>query len=190
MDVHRIFVVAFAAASSVSAVAAPRAARAEVGVFVQGRGVAGADDSSELIPGAMRPVHGTGLGWRLGARVLFLEGFVSRTEFGEGSTSDNAVLGFADDLSLGNVRIRGSAGLGALRVRGGALGVAAGGDADGPLARVAVALDFDLGAGVWFGAELETTTYRIVPEGGSVIDDGEGGTVVLGALQLGLELGL
>jgi|GEM_PF-4813334 len=169
--------------------ASPGTGRADVAAYVQGHGVAGADATSELSPGNMAPAHGTGLGWRAGGRVWFLESFVGRMSFGDGAAADRAVVGVTGDVGLGNMRLRGAAGIGAMRVRGGALGFESLDRSAGALARVAVAFDVSLGAGFWLGTELETITYRLVPAGGSILDDSAGGSAVLGSLRLAFELG-
>jgi hypothetical protein len=190
MALHPSLLVGLSAALAAAWVTLPRTARAGRGFYVQGRGVAGADAAADLRPGEMQLAHGTGVGWRLGARWSRIDGFVSRTDFGAGAGTDSAVLSLTDEVSMGNLRIHGATGLGFMRLRGGALGFSDGGSANGPLVRLAVGFDVKLGAGFWVGAELETAMYLLMPAGGSGVDDSERDSAVLGSVQLGFELGI
>jgi hypothetical protein len=134
-------------------------------------------------------VTDSGLGYRLGARLLIFEGYFDHTGFGEGMSVNRGILGLRAGIGPDRVRLVLRAGGGVLEERGGALtgptlGIA---DRRGPVGRVGAAVEAKLAPMFYAGAGIDAETFRLpaVPGAPSVI-----GSDVFLNLHLMFEVGL
>ncbi len=118
-----------------------RPARADViAGFVQGQGgLSSTDTTTSTRTSSLSASSGLvpGLGFQVGARLLFVEGYYDRTAFGSGASVQRGIVGVRGKIGLGDFRLVLRAGAGILTEHGGAIsGSAQGGDRRGAVGRV------------------------------------------------------
>ena len=166
-------------------------ARADVvAAFVEGQG---AEGSSSGPAGAGM----TGLGYRLGARVLVFEGYYDHVGFGDGASVSRGILGLRGGFGTQNVRLVLRAGAGILEEQGGAMtGRALGApERRGPVGRIGAALEGHLSPMFLIGFGIDGERFVLPAAGGglsssSVYTGAVTGTDVFANLHLTFELGV
>ena len=172
-----------------------RPARADViAGFVQGQGGLSSSDAttatnrtSSLSSGGLTP----GLGFQVGARLLFIEGYYDRTAFGSGASVQRGIVGVRWKMGLGDYRLVLRAGAGLLTEHGGAIsGSAQGGDRRGAVGRAGVAIERRLTRELTAGLGLDGEVFSLeTPSTPKVADTTFGGDLFL-SLRLRFELGI
>ena len=177
--------------------ARPRPARADiVAGFVQGQGGVSSSDattstnhiSSLSLSAGLAP----GLGFQVGARLLFVEGYYDRTSFGSGASVQRGIVGVRWKMGLGDYRLVLRAGGGFLTEHGGAIsGSPLGGDRRGPVARAGLAIEKRLTRGeLTAGLGVDGEVFSLeTPSTPNVADTTFGGDLFL-SLRLRFELGI
>jgi hypothetical protein len=134
-------------------------------------------------------VSDSGLGYRLGARLLIFEGYFDHTGFGQGVGINRGIFGLRVGIGPDRVRLVLRAGGGVVEEKGGALtgpglGIA---DRRGPVGRIGAAVDVKLAPMFYAGAGIDAETFRLpaVPGAAAVI-----GSDVFLNLHLLFEVGL
>jgi hypothetical protein len=190
-------VIAFALTLAGLLLALSRSARADViAGFVQGQGGLSSSDattstnriSSLSLSSGLAP----GLGFQVGARLLFVEGYYDRTSYGSGASTQRGIVGVRWKMGLGDYRLVLRAGGGFLTEHGGAIsGSAQGGDRRGPVARAGVAIEKRLTRGeLTAGLGLDGEVFSLdTPSTPNVADTTFGGDLFL-SLHLRFELGI
>jgi hypothetical protein len=172
-----------------------RQARADiVAGFVQGQGglQSNSDTSnhstSQSSGGGLTP----GLGFQVGARLLFVEGYYDRMAFGSGASITRGIVGVRGKVGLGDFRLVLRAGAGLLTEHGGAIsGSAQGGDRRGAVGRVGIALEKRLTRGELLGGiGLDGEVFSLeTPSMPNAADTTFGGDLFL-SLHIRFELGI
>ena len=131
----------------------------------------------------------TGLGYRLGARLLIFEGYFDHTGFGEGVGVNRGIVGLRAGIGPDRVRLVLRASAGVVEEKGGALtgpglGIA---DRRGPVGRIGAAVEAKLAPMFYAGAGVDGETFRLpaVPGAPAVI-----GSDVFLNLHLLFEVGI
>ncbi len=169
-----------------------RPARADIiAGFLQGQGGLSSGDASNR---SSSPGSGLtpGLGFQVGARLLFVEGYYDRTAFGSGASIQRGIVGVRGKLGIGDFRLVLRAGAGILTEHGGAIsGSAQGGDRRGAVGRVGVALEKRLTRGeLVAGVGLDGEVFSLqTPDTPNVADTTFGGDLFL-SVHLRFELGI
>jgi hypothetical protein len=174
-----------------------RSARADViAGFVQGQGGLSSSDATtstnRISSLSLSPGLAPGLGFQVGARLLFVEGYYDRTSYGSGASTQRGIIGVRWKMGLGDYRLVLRAGGGFLTEHGGAIsGSAQGGDRRGPVARAGVAIEKRLTRGeLTAGLGLDGEVFSLAtPSTPSVADTTFGGDLFL-SLHLRFELGI
>ena len=144
--------VALAALALVALASAP--ARADIAaVYAEGHG--GSSSSAGLSE--------SGLGYRLGARVLIFEGYFDHTGFGDGASVSRGILGLRAGIGPSQLRLVLRAGAGVLEEQGGALtGMQLlTPERRGPVGRVGVAVEGKLAPMFYVGGGIDAETFRL-----------------------------
>ena len=130
---------------------------------------------------------GGAVGYRLGARLLILEGYFDHTGFGEGASASRGIVGLRAGIGPDKLRLVLRAGGGLLQERGGALtGLQlAAPERVGPVARVGAALEGKLATMFYLGGGIDGEAFRLPAGAGSVL-----GTDVFVNLHIIFELGV
>lgn len=173
-----------------------RPARADViAGFVQGQGgLSSTDTTTSTRTSSLSASSGLvpGLGFQVGARLLFVEGYYDRTAFGSGASVQRGIVGVRGKIGLGDLRLVLRAGAGILTEHGGAIsGSAQGGDRRGAVGRAGVALEKRLTRGELIaGIGLDAEVFSLeTPSTPNVADTTFGGDLFL-SLHLRFELGI
>jgi hypothetical protein len=177
--------IAFAAAVVVFSAWGVHDVRAELAsIYVQAHGGYAGGDTEELMPGGADPALGPALGLQAGARILFLDGYLDRTQMIRTGAVSRAVLGLHGDLTLVGFRFMLRAGAGALSEEDGALsGVETEGTQRlGILGRAGGSVDREVASRLFLGFGLDGEVYAL--EGDRT------GFDVMANLRLSFELGL
>jgi len=134
-------------------------------------------------------VNESGLGYRLGARVLIFEGYAEHTGFGDGAGVNRAILGLRAGIGPDKLRLVLRAGGGVVGEQGGALtGMRLfTPERYGPVARAGVAVEGKLAPAFWLGAGIDGEAFRLPAVAGA---DSLVGTDVFLNLHLMFELGV
>jgi hypothetical protein len=173
-----------------------RPARADViAGFVQGQGgLSSTDTTTSTRTSSLSASSGLvpGLGFQVGARLLFVEGYYDRTAFGSGASVQRGILGVRGKIGLGDLRLVLRAGAGVLTEHGGAIsGSAQGGDRRGAVGRAGVAIEKRLTRGELIaGIGLDGEVFSLdTPSTPNAADTTFGGDLFL-SLHLRFELGI
>ena len=175
-----------------------RPARADVVAgFVQGQGGLSSSDATTASTNRISSLSlssglAPGLGFQVGARLLFVEGYYDRTSFGSGASVQRGIVGVRWKMGLGDYRLVLRAGGGFLTEHGGAIsGSAQGGDRRGPVARAGLAIERRLTRGeLTAGLGLDGEVFSLeTPSTPNVADTTFGGDLFL-SLHLRFELGI
>ena len=172
-------------------------ARADVVAgFVQGQGGLSSSDattsSNRALSLSSSSALAPGLGFQIGARLLFVEGYYDRTAFGSGASVQRGIVGVRWKMGLGDFRLVMRAGAGLLTEHGGAIsGSAQGGDRRGAVGRAGVALEKRLTRGeLTAGLGLDGEVFSLeTPSTPNAADTTFGGDLFL-SLHLRFELGI
>jgi hypothetical protein len=134
-------------------------------------------------------VSESGLGYRLGARLLIFEGYFEHTGFGEGAGVDRGVLGLRAGIGPDRLRLVLRAGAGMVGETGGALtGMRlVTPERWGPVARAGVALEGKIAPMFYLGGGVDTEAFRLPAAAGAASVTG---TDVFLNLHLLFELGV
>jgi hypothetical protein len=189
-----VIALAMTVAGFFSALARP--ARADViAGFVQGQGgLSSTDTTTSTRTSSLSASSGLvpGLGFQVGARLLFVEGYYDRTAFGSGASVQRGIVGVRGKIGLGDFHLVLRAGAGILTEHGGAIsGSAQGGDRRGAVGRAGVALEKRLTRGELIaGIGLDGEVFSLeTPSTPNVADTTFGGDLFL-SLHLRFELGI
>ncbi len=191
----RASVIALALTAATLVFAPARRAHADViAGFVQGQGGLSSSDATTNRTSSLSSSSGLtpGLGFQVGARLLFVEGYYDRTAFGSGASIQRGIVGVRARFGPGDLRLVLRAGAGMLTEHGGAIsGIALGGDRRGVVGRVGVALEKRLSRGELFaGVGLDGEVFSLqTPDTPHVNDTSVGGDLFL-SLHLRFELGI
>jgi hypothetical protein len=173
-----------------------RPARADVVAgFVQGQGGLSSSDattsSNRALSLSSSSALAPGLGFQVGARLLFVEGYYDRTSFGSGASIQRGIVGVRAKMGMGDLRLVLRAGAGLLTEHGGAIsGSAQGGDRRGAVGRVGVAIEKRLTRELTAGLGLDGEVFSLeTPSTPKVADTTFGGDLFL-SLRLRFELGI
>jgi hypothetical protein len=179
----------FLPATLVLVAATAGTARADIlSVYLQGHGGYGGGETSQLAPGGDEPSMGPALGLQLGARVLFLEGYVDRTSFHRGPVT-RGILGLHTNLGLGSLDLRLRAGAGLISDEDGALDNAimpTGMTRTGAVGRAGVALEGSVAPMLVLGLGLDGEYYVVRAEDDQVST----GSDVFGSAYLRFTFGI
>jgi hypothetical protein len=165
-------------------------ARAEMAaVFAEGQGMEGS--GSGTTAGGL-----TGLGYRLGGRLLVFEGYLDHSDFGDGMAVTRGILGLRGGFGSRDVRLVLRAGAGVLEEDGGAVTGRTPGmpERSGPVGRVGGAIEARLSSLFLLGLGVDGETFAL-PAGGSLSTSTANtgvvtGTDVFANLHLTFELGI
>ena len=180
-----------------------RPARADiVAAYLEGHGgvsSAGPDASARASTSASSNSGvSPGLGFQVGARLLFLEGYFDRTAFGSGAAVSRGILGIRAGVGAGGLRLVLRGGGGIIEEEGGALtglhlGVP---DRRGVVGRAGVALEKRLTPNTLLaGLAVDGEAFSLQNPGGSttspapIVDRTQGADVFV-SLSLKFELGI
>jgi hypothetical protein len=175
---------------------APRLARADVAAgYLQGHGGLSSNDgttrastSASSTGAGLTP----GLGFQVGARLLFLEGYYDRTAFSSAASVSRGIIGVRSSLGTGDLRLVLRGGGGMIFEHGGAITAAALGlgDRRGVVARAGVALEKRLTHGEFVGGiALDGEAFSLQKSVAAISERVQGGDVFL-SLHVRFELGI
>ena len=168
---------------AVAVLGAGAAAHADIfNVYVQGHGGVSGNDTSP----------GPTLGAEVGAKVLFVNGYLGIDDFVSHGTVTRAILGLGSDIELIGWRVSGRAGAGLLFENNGVFGMTAPVvDRRGFVARAGVALDRQVATALYLGIALDGEYFAIKPTDDAALDTSvHTGADVLASLHLKFELGI
>jgi hypothetical protein len=168
-------------------------------IYLEGNGGFVAGETGELAPGGEEPDHGAAIGYRLGARVLFIESYIDRQNFSNGSVTRRALGGYGS-AGIGGLRLYGRAGIGIINESEGALAgdimpasarSTADLDRNGVLAYIGGGLEKEVAYALSLGVGLQSEYFRLKPRDESMFgDEATNGADVFAFAYLKFELGL
>jgi len=165
-------------------------ARADVAaLFADGHGGienAGAGETAGAAPST------TGLGYRLGARLLIFEGYYDHTGFGGGAGVTRGIVGLRGGFGTNDVRLVLRAGAGVIDEQGGALTGHLPGmpDRQGAVGRVGAALEGRVARLLLVGVGVDGETFELPAMTGSFSAPSTVGSDIFANLHLLFELGV
>ena len=176
------------------------AARADiVAAYLEGHGGVSSVDNPATAASSGSQIA-PGLGFQVGARLLFLEGYFDRTAFGQGASVSRGILGLRAGLGAGDLRLVLRGGGGIITDEGGALtGIQPGlAGRRGVVARGGVALEKRLAPGkLLAGLSLDGEAFSLQDSGAattrfgaSTIVNRTQGTDIFLSLEVKFELGI
>ena len=168
------------------------AARADVvAVFADGHGGVATEGGPTNADGTSSTA--TGLGFRLGARLLIFEGYYDYTGFGAGTSVSRGIFGLRGGFGSDKLRLVLRAGGGVIEEEGGALTGRAIGAADrrGAVARIGAAVEGRIAPLLFAGFGIDGETFALPATGGPYGTTGAiTGSDVFAKLHLLFELGI
>jgi len=165
-------------------------ARADVAaLFADGHGGienAGGGETAGAAPST------TGLGYRLGARLLIFEGYYDHTGFGGGAGVTRGIVGLRGGFGTNDVRLVLRAGAGVIDEQGGALTGHLPGmpDRQGAVGRVGAALEGRVARLLLVGVGVDGETFELPAMTGSFSAPSTVGSDIFANLHLLFELGV
>ena len=156
------------------------------GIYLRGHGGYGGASVEE--PGGNEPSLGMVIGGELGAKILLFNAYVNYDRYLDHGSITRGILGLTSDIELAGWRLSGRIGAGLMMEKETLFG----GDLDhtGVVARIGVAFDRRLSAGLWLGVGVEAEYFALKPDGDMVESTVHTGADIFGSLRLSFELGI
>lgn len=187
MHTSRRFI-SLAVATAALAAAATSAHADTAGIYLRGHGGYGGASVEELQPGGSEPSLGMVLGGEIGAKILAFNGYLNHDRYLDHGSITRGILGLMTDVELAGWRLGGRVGAGIMMEKGTLFG----GDLDhtGVVARIGVAFDRRLSAGLWLGVGVEGEYFALKPSDSQVESSVHTGADIFASLRLSFELGI
>jgi hypothetical protein len=169
---------------------APRAAHAEVAaISAEGHG---GIDSGGSSAAANSAGSATGIGYRLGARLLIFEGYFDYTTFGQGVNVSRGILGVRGGFGTRSVRLVLRAGGGVIEEEGGALTGRLPGTPErrGVVGRVGAAIEGRVAPLFLVGFGIDGERFAFPESTAGFVSGATSGSSVFAKLHLMFELGI
>jgi len=168
-------------------------ARADLAsLYIQGFGGLSGASLKEINVGEGTSSMGSVFGGEVGAKFMFLNGYVSLDDYTSRGTVTRVVLNFMGGVGFAGFNLTGRAGMGLMIEKDGVFdGMALGSNRTGATARAGVALDYGLSYGLYVGAGLDGEFYALKPTDSGVSDTSfRTGADIMLSLHVGFALGL